>query len=170
MKINDWKCLFLFSPLNTNELIKYRSFPPHMAIFSHSSFSFLPFYHFSHEDVLKLTDEQKGGGRGGGRQPQKIKKIAQTLNVILFHSKTKRNKGKSSGEKRTLNHLVHLLLGLQDNSSWKPQLDYIPSYVVLSFICPNYIYYICYASHVLFAPCYFEGGRKGKSISSKSDV
>lgn len=54
------KCLFLFSALNTTDLVKFRSFPPHTDIFYFFfPFLFLPFYHFSNEDVLKLTEEEK---------------------------------------------------------------------------------------------------------------
>lgn len=53
------------------------------------------------------------------RRGWKLKNVALILNVILIHSKRKGNKERVVVEKKTLNHLVQLLLGLQEDSSWK---------------------------------------------------
>lgn len=72
-----------------------------MNIFSLSPFSFLSFYHFSNKEVLKLTEDRKGG-----------RKKHKSSMLFCFTLNQKKNKGKSSGENRTLKNLVHLLLGL----------------------------------------------------------
>lgn len=82
MKINDWKGLFLFSPLTTNELVKFRSFPPHMDIFSFSSFSLfaiLPFFQ------LRGSKTYRGVEGGKKKKKKKQHKENSTNLKMLFY-------------------------------------------------------------------------------------
>lgn len=143
MAVNNWKCLFLFSALHTTDLVKFRSFPQCTDIFYFFfPLLFLPFYHFSNENVLKLMEEEKEN-----------KKCMKKMVVL----KPKGTKKKTVLNKRALKYSIHLLLSLQDNSRWK---IYLSKAYLLHLLCKPYI--IC---TVLFS-----GSQERKIFSGKSDI
>lgn len=124
MAVNNWKCLFLFSALHlvNNWFSKVQKFP---SMCRHILFllptSFLPFYHFSNENVLKLMEEEKEN-----------KKCMKKMVVL----KPKGTKKKIVLNKRALKYSIHLLLSLQDNSRWK---IYLFKAYLLHLLCKPYI-------------------------------
>lgn len=134
--------------------------PPHMWTYF-SSFSLLPFhFFFPNEEAINVREEGK-----------KIKNIEQILNVILIHSKRKRN--------------IERVVVKKNPKPFSPTLARFARRLQLetlarlySKLCGFHIYLSKeYLLYLLCKPCVictmlgaWSGCRKGKPISDKSDT
>lgn len=139
---------------------KFQNFLSNKDLFSLSSFFFFAILSFFQWRCSKTFR-----GIEWKNPKTKPKKIAQILMLLYFILRQKRTKEKVVVKKKTLSHLVHLLLGLQDNSSWKLARLYSKLCGFIIYLSKVYLLYLLCKPHAI---CMAGAGKENLSAAHQT--